>query len=124
MFLVLLLNSLSELQAKIDHAWKDLPPFLTIPTRDLWLKGRSCHEVDTLHQIRLLYLNTTFLIEWAASRHGLQDTGALFVNASELLSWVIEALVRREQLSEIGLISLAWRVRRSQIMLFSVYAKY
>uniref|UniRef100_A0A093XMK4 Uncharacterized protein YbbC n=2 Tax=Talaromyces marneffei PM1 TaxID=1077442 RepID=A0A093XMK4_TALMA len=104
------LQRIGELQAKIDHAWKDLPPFLTIPTRDLWLKGRSCHEVDTLHQIRLLYLNTTFLIEWAGSRHGLQDTGALFVNASELLSWVIEALVRREQLSEIGLISLAWRV--------------
>ncbi|KAL3256614.1 hypothetical protein ABHI18_007448 [Aspergillus niger] len=101
---------IGDLQAKIDHAWKDLPPFLTIPTRDLWLKGRSCHEVDILHQIRLLYLNTAFLIEWAASRHGLQDTGALFVNASELLSWVIEAIVRREQLSKKGLISLAWRV--------------
>ncbi|CRG89170.1 Pre-mRNA-splicing helicase BRR2 [Talaromyces islandicus] len=101
---------IGELQAKIDYAWKDLPPFLTIPTRDMWLKGRSCHEVDTLHQIRLLYLNSTFLIEWAASRHGLQDTGALFVKASELLAWVNEALVRREQLSEMGLISLAWRV--------------
>jgi hypothetical protein len=74
-----------------------------------------------LHQIRLFYLNTTFLIEWAASRHGLQDTGALFVNASELLSWVIEALVRREQLSEIGLISLAWRVRCSENPLLLIF---
>lgn len=95
---------------KIEQAWKDLPSFLTIPTQDLWLRGRPCHEVDALHQIRLLYLNTRFLIEWAASRHGLDDTGSLFINASELLAWVNDALVRREQLSDLGMISLAWRV--------------
>jgi hypothetical protein len=86
------------------------------------LKGRPCHEVDALHQIRLYYLNTTFLIEWAASRHGLANTGALFVNASELLAWVNEALVRREQLSELGLISLAWRV--SEIYLPVTLGRY
>lgn len=81
-----------------------------MPTQDLWVKGRPCDEVDTLHQIRLLYLHTSFLVEWTASRHGLYHAGSLFASASELLAWVNEALVRREQLSSLGLISLAWRV--------------
>lgn len=104
------LNGDSELRSRIDHAWNDLPSFLTVPCRDLWQRGRSCHEVDTLHQIRLFYLHTTFLIEWTASRHGLDQIGELFTKASELLAWVNEALVRREQLFELGHTSLAWRV--------------
>jgi hypothetical protein len=34
----------------------------------------------------------------------------LFANASELLAWVNELLVRREQLFNLSLTSLAWRV--------------
>ena len=104
------LNYNSDHRSRIEHAWNDLPSFLTVPSRDLWQQGRSCHEVDILHQIRLFYLHTTFLIEWAASRHGLDQTGELFTKASELLVWVNEALVRREQLCNTGFTSLAWRV--------------
>ena len=104
------LNYSSDHRSRIEHAWNDLPSFLTVPSRDLWQQGRSCHEVDILHQIRLFYLHTTFLIEWAASRHGLDQTGELFTKASELLVWVNEALVRREQLCNTGFTSLAWRV--------------
>jgi hypothetical protein len=100
----------SDLRSKINQAWDDLPSFLTVPTRDLWQRGRPAHEVDTLHQIRLFYLHTTFLIEWAASSHGLDQSGALFKNASELLAWVNEALVRRDQLFNLGLTPVAWRV--------------
>jgi hypothetical protein len=100
----------SDLRSKINDAWNDLPSFLTLPNRELWQRGRSCHEVDILHQVRLFYLQTTFLIEWAAARHGLDQTGMLFANASELLAWVNELLVRREQLFNLSLTSLAWRV--------------
>lgn len=100
----------SDLRSKIGQAWEDLPSFLTAPTQNLWQRGRPYHEVDILHQIRLFYLHTTFLIEWAASRHGIDNAKALFSNAGELLEWVNDALVRREQLSIIGLVSLAWRV--------------
>ena len=68
----------SDLRSKINDAWNDLPSFLTLPNRELWQRGRPCHEVDILHQVRLFYLQTTFLIEWAAA--GCLRTGSFFKN--------------------------------------------
>ena len=59
---------------------------------------------------RILYLQSSFLIEWAAWRHGIEHS-SLFRSAMELISSVNDALIRREQLPNLGFISLAWRVR-------------
>ncbi|EXJ96521.1 hypothetical protein A1O1_01647 [Capronia coronata CBS 617.96] len=103
-------DKVSDLRSKVAQAWADLPNFLTIPEQEVWRRGRSGQEADTLHQIRLSHFHTTFLVEWAASRHGMHQAGALFASASKLLTWVNAALVRREQLGEKGAISLCWTV--------------
>jgi hypothetical protein len=100
----------SDLRSKVAQAWTDLPAFLTISEQEVWRRGRSGDEADILHQIRLSHLQSAFLVEWAASLHGIQQGGALFASASKLLAWVNAALVRREQLGEKGAISLGWSV--------------
>lgn len=92
----------------IADAWGRLPHFLVTPSHDVWNGQRTRRERECLHFIRLYYLQTSFLIEWAAWRHSLESS--LFDSTSKLLAWVNEALVHREQLPNLGFISLAWRV--------------
>lgn len=99
----------SELRLDISDAWAKLPRFLIVLSHELWHSPRSRCETECLHQIRLFYLQSVFLIEWAAWRHGIEQS-ALFQSATELLSWVNEALIHREQLLSVGFVSLAWRV--------------
>ncbi len=100
----------SNLRQEILDAWSSLPPFLAVPPEALWHGRHNPEELECLHYIRLLYLHTVFLVEWAAWRHGVEHSISLLDSANGLLSWVNEALVQREQFSRLGFISLAWRV--------------
>ncbi|OAA53612.1 Zn(2)-C6 fungal-type DNA-binding domain protein [Niveomyces insectorum RCEF 264] len=99
-----------NLRIKIEEAWNELPPFLAVPAREVWMTRRPGQETDALYLIRLYYLQTIFLIEWTASIHGTGDFDSLFAVASDLLAWVNEALTMRECLNRLGLNTLAWRV--------------
>ena len=112
-------NKHSGLRRNINDAWNNLPRFLAVTSEELWSGRRLRQETESLHLIRLFYLQTVFLIEWAAWRHGVEQSHSLFRPASELLSWVNEALIRREQLPNLGFISLAWRVSISAISISS-----
>jgi hypothetical protein len=101
----------SNLRQQITDAWRNLPPFLAVVPEALWQGHYDPGELECLHYIRLLYLHTVFLVEWASWRHGIEHSISLLESANELLSWVNEALVQREQFSRLGFISLAWRVR-------------
>ncbi|KXG45678.1 Peptidase M19, renal dipeptidase [Penicillium griseofulvum] len=98
-----------DLHHEINQAWENLPSFLRVSAHELWGSERPRTEMECLHMIRILYLQSTFLIEWTAWRHGIEQT-SLFQSAMELICSVNDALVRREQLPNLGFISLAWRV--------------
>ncbi|KAI3129358.1 transcriptional regulator family: Fungal Specific TF [Penicillium roqueforti] len=98
-----------DLHHELNKAWENLPSFLRVPSHELWDIQRPRMEMECLHMTRILYLQSSFLIEWAAWRHGLEHS-SLFRSAMELISSVNDALVRREQLPNLGFISLAWRV--------------
>lgn len=88
-----------------------LPSRMTVASLNVWNNGNSREEVECLHMMRLYYLHTAFLIEWAAWNHASVELDGLFQAATDLLSWVNQALVRRESLPKLGFISLSWRVR-------------
>lgn len=88
---------------------KSLPSFLRVPFQKIWDGQKPRRETECLHLIRLLYLQSAFLIDWAAWRHGIEES-SLLRSALGLLSWVNDAFKRREELPSQGFISLAWRV--------------
>jgi hypothetical protein len=105
------------MRVQIENAWNELPVFLAVPPAEVWRRDRTEKEVDSLYMIRLIYLQAVFLVEWAATIHGIADIDALCIIAGDLLSWVNKALVRRDRLNKLGLRSLAWRVSVSICLL-------
>ncbi|KAJ5383022.1 transcriptional regulator family: Fungal Specific TF [Penicillium concentricum] len=98
-----------DLHHEINEAWENLPSFLRVSYHELWDSQRPRTEMECLHMVRILYLQSAFLIEWAAWRHGIQQS-SLFRSALDLICSVNDALIRRDQLPNLGFISLAWRV--------------
>ncbi|CAK7207447.1 hypothetical protein SEUCBS139899_010257 [Sporothrix eucalyptigena] len=103
-------HCINSLRIKIADAWNELPAFLAVPAREVWMARRPGQQTDTLYLVRLYYLQTMFLIEWTASVNGTANLESLFVAASDLLAWVNEAIIMRERLNRLGLNTLAWRV--------------
>ncbi|CAK7231722.1 hypothetical protein SBRCBS47491_008027 [Sporothrix bragantina] len=105
-------QTIRSLRAKIADAWNELPSFLAVAPREVWMARRPGQQTDTLYLVRLYYLQTIFLIEWTASVNGTSNDNldSLLVAASDLLAWVNEAIIMRERLNRLGLNTLAWRV--------------
>ena len=60
--------------------------------------------------IRLMYLQTLFWIERAATKYSGERTDQCVLVAADMLNWVNDAVVRRERLSLAGYTNLAWKV--------------
>ncbi|PCG98149.1 hypothetical protein PENOC_064700 [Penicillium occitanis (nom. inval.)] len=112
-----------NMRVQIENAWNELPVVLAVPPAEVWRRDRTEKEVDSLYMIRLIYLQAVFLVEWAATIHGIADIDALCIIAGDLLSWVNKALVRRDRLNKLGLRSLAWRVAACGLPSAGVLAK-
>ncbi|RSM00573.1 hypothetical protein CDV31_011739 [Fusarium ambrosium] len=112
------------LRIKVENAWNELPEYLTITASDIWARNRPGTVVDRLYLIRLFYLQAVFFIELTASIHGNVDNDTLYIISSDLLSWVNEAMLRRERLSKLGLSSLAWRAVTCGLPAAATLAKY
>ncbi|RSL88087.1 hypothetical protein CEP51_001930 [Fusarium floridanum] len=108
-------EALEEELAHLDqHEWNT----------NIWARNRPGTVVDRLYLIRLFYLQAVFFIEWTASIHGNVDNDTLYIISSDLLSWVNEAMLRRERLSKLGLSSLAWRAVTCGLPAAATLAKY
>ena len=83
---------------------------LKSPRDALWHSGYSPKQLDTLILIKLFYLHTLFLAERALSRHTREISTSSLSTAYEMLSWVNDAMIRRDRLSTFAHTSLAWRV--------------
>lgn len=83
---------------------------LKSPRDALWHSGYSPKQLDTLILIKLFYLHTLFLAERALSRHTREISASSLSVAFEMLSWVNDAMIRRDRLSTFAHTSLAWRV--------------
>ncbi|EFX04846.1 c6 zinc finger domain containing protein [Grosmannia clavigera kw1407] len=99
----------SALRERLMEAWAYLPSRMVVSSLNVWKERTDREEAECLHLIRLYYLHTAFLIEWAAWSQASLEPDDLFRSATELLAWVNQALVRRESLPKLGFISLAWR---------------
>ncbi|KKY23200.1 putative c6 transcription factor [Phaeomoniella chlamydospora] len=101
---------IAKIRVDAQEAWESLPAFLRCSREELWSSDRLPRDLDTLHVLRILYLHNLFLIERAVTKYCRERTDASVAIASEMLTWVNDATVRRERLSRLGLTGLSWWV--------------
>ncbi|KFZ12732.1 hypothetical protein V502_06944 [Pseudogymnoascus sp. VKM F-4520 (FW-2644)] len=112
------------IRVECEAAWDSLPDMLKSPRDALWHSGYSPKQLDTLILIKLFYLHTLFLAERALSRHTREISTSSLSTAYEMLSWVNDAMIRRDRLSTFAHTSLAWRVASFALPAAAVLALY